>query len=436
MEMEQYWAKALQYLEKSMTSVSFHTYVKTLVPLNFENHVFTLRTGDDFFKSIIHSRYLFEINRCVRTAVNADVEVKIISPEDTHPQTRSHATQYAQTNLRLKYVFETFVQGKSNELAYAAARAVAENPGMSNYNPLFLYGGVGLGKTHLMHSIGNFVVEVDPKRKVLYQSTEVFTNEFIAALRENTTQAFKAKYRSCDVLLLDDIQFLVGKESTQEEMFHTFETLYNNNKQLVFTSDQPPKELTSLEKRLTTRFSMGLTVDVTLPDYETRIAILDKKLAIERLVIPDTVKEFIIRNVVSNIRDLEGALNKVTAYARFTNTPLTLALAEEALKDQLQGAESHEVSVPYISQVVADHYNLTVEELCSRSRKQSIVVPRQIAMYLCRKILDASLPSLGTAFGKKDHTTVMHSCNKIAEELESDARLRDVILELEHKIQG
>lgn len=439
MDVDSYWSRALVLLEKSFTEVVYDSVIKTLTPVKFENNVMTLKTNLDFFKTTINQRYLFEISRCLRTVLNTDIEVKIVSPEDFNQQAntaRKPNELYAKTNLRPKYVFETFVKGKSNELAYAAALAVAEAPGKSSYNPLFLYGGVGLGKTHLIHSIGNYVAEQNPSLKVMYVSTETFTNEFIYSIREKRTQDFKSKYRACDLLLLDDIQFLDGKEETQEEMFHTFNTLYNDSKQIVLTSDQPPKELSTLEKRLTSRFAMGLIVDITLPDYETRTAILEKKLAMEHLTIPQEVKEFITRNIVSNIRDLEGALNKVTAYARLTSTPVTLELAEKALKDQLVGSQKAEITVPYIQQVVAAYYNLTPADLNGRKRTQNIVFPRQVAMYLSRKILDVSLPDVGEFFGGRDHSTVIHSCDKIANELENDTGLQNIVNDLERKIKG
>ena len=439
MDLEKIWAETLVLLEKSFTEVVFSSVIKTLTPVQMENNIITLKTNLDFFKATINQRYLYEITHCLRTTLDSDVEARIISPEDLSGEpnhSRKQSGNYEKTNLRPKYVFETFVKGKSNELAYAAALAVAEAPGKSSYNPLFLYGGVGLGKTHLVQSIGNYVAEQNPGAKVMYVSTEMFTNEFIHSVRENSTQDFKNKYRDCDVLLIDDIQFLEGKEGTQEEMFHTFNTLYNDNKQIVLTSDQPPKELNSLEKRLTSRFAMGLIVDITLPDYETRAAILEKKLAMEHLNIPQEVKEFITRNIVSNIRDLEGALNKVTAYARLTSTPITLELTELALRDQITGAQKPDITVPYIQQVVASHYNLSTDDLNSRKRTQNIVYPRQIAMYLSRKILEVSLPILGDFFGGRDHSTVIHSCEKIANELENDARLRGVVNELEKKIKG
>lgn len=437
MNVEKCWEEALVLLEKALTEATYNSMIMKLSPIKFENNVLTLEAENFFFQTTVNSRYLLDITQCVRTVTDMDVEVIITCPENVTPSSQQTAEDYAKTNLRQKYSFETFVQGKSNELAYAAAQAVAEAPGKSSYNPLFLYGGVGLGKTHLIQSIGNYVAEHFPELIVLYQSTETFTNEFIYAIRERSTQEFKNKYRGCDVLLLDDIQFLERTVETQEEMFHTFNTLYNESKQIVLTSDLPPKELTSIEKRLTTRFSMGLIADVTLPDFETRTAILEKKMAQERLLIPDAVKDLIIRNVASNIRDLEGALNKVTAYARFTNTAITVELAEEALKDQLDGGNKRELSIPYIQEVVAAHYNLSVEDLNGRKRTKNIVFPRQIAMYICRKVLpDASLPQVGTAFGGRDHTTVMHSCDKISGELEYDKNLQDVILDLERKLKG
>ena len=435
MDVEKLWSETLALLEKALTEVIYTSIILPLTPSKLENNVFTLEAVDNFQRTTINKRYLYEISRCVRTLTDIDIEIRITSPDEGEDQ--KQAKNYAKTNLRQKYTFETFVKGKSNELAYAAAMAVAEAPGKSSYNPLFLYGGVGLGKTHLIQSIGNYVVDQNPQLSVVYQSTETFTNELIYAIREKSTQNFKNKYRNCDVLLLDDIQFLERTVETQEEMFHTFNTLHNDNKQIVLTSDLPPRELTTIERRLTTRFGMGLIVDVTLPDYETRTAILEKKLALERLTVPDSVKELIIRNVVSNIRDLEGALNKVTAFAKLTNTPITLELAQEALKDQLEGAEKKEVTVDYIQEVVAEHYNLSIADLNGRRRTKNIVVPRQIAMYICRKILpNLSLPQVGLAFGGRDHTTVMHSCDKISGELEYDQKLQDSILDLERKIIG
>jgi len=434
---QEIWQETLPLLEKSMTQVTFDVTMMSMTPYSYENGLFTLKTKDDFFKPTIKRRYLSEITRCIRIVTQIeDIEVRIVSPEDFDESNLERRENYERTNLRRRYVFETFVKGKCNELAYAAAEAVAESPGKTDYNPLFLYGGVGLGKTHLMHSIGNFVADQYPDVKVLYVTSETFTSEFITAIREDRKDEFKDKYRECDLLLMDDVQFLEGKVETQEEMFHTFNTLYNNNKQIVLTSDQPPKELTALEARLTSRFAMGLTADITIPDYETRTAILEKKLHMEHLDIDQSVKDFITRNVVSNIRDLEGALNKITAYARLTNAQISLSLAEQALKDQLISNQQPDITVPYIQQVVASHYNITTADLSGRKRTQGIVLPRQIAMYLSRKLLDVSLPDVGKFFGGRDHSTVIHSCEKIANEIETDAKLRDIVHDLERNIKG
>jgi len=431
------WEQALPLIEKTVTQVTFDVTIGSLSPYSYENGIFTLKTSDDYFKPTVNKRYLFDITRCVRIVSQIeDIEVRVVSPGDFDDSNLARRENYERTNLRRRYVFDSFVKGKCNELAYAAAEAVAESPGKTDYNPLFLYGGVGLGKTHLMHSIGNFVVEQYPDVKVLYVTSETFTSEFITAIREDRKDEFKNKYRECDLLLMDDVQFLEGKIETQEEMFHTFNTLYTNNKQIVLTSDQPPKDLTALEARLTSRFSMGLTADITIPDYETRTAILEKKLHLEHLDIDQSVKDFITRNVVSNIRDLEGALNKITAYARLTNAQISLSLAEQALKDQLISNQKPDVTVPYIQQVVAAHYNITTADLSGRKRTQNIVLPRQIAMYLSRKLLEVSLPDVGKFFGGRDHSTVIHSCEKIANEIEADVRLRDVVNDLERNIKG
>jgi len=437
LDIQAIWQQSLPLLENSMTQVVYDTAIISIVPLSYENGVITLKTDKDFYKPSIEKRYLSEITRCMRSVSGIqDIEVRIVSPEDFDETNLARRKSYERTNLRRKYNFDTFVKGKCNELAYAAAEAVAENPGKTEYNPLFLYGGVGLGKTHIMHSIGNYVVDNFPHLKVLYVTSEDFTSEFITAIREETKDRFKKKYREADVLLMDDVQFLEGKIETQEEMFHTFNTLYNNSKQIVLTSDQPPKELVSLEARLTSRFAMGLLADVNIPDYETRTAILEKKLDIEHLNIPQNVKDYITRNVVSNIRDLEGALNKLTAYTKLTNARITLELAEQVLKDLFNPNQRPDITVPHIQQVVATHFGVTPSDLAGRKRTQGIVMPRQIAMYLSRKLLDVSLPDVGKFFGGRDHSTVIHSCEKIANEIETDVKLRVLVNDLERNIKG
>jgi chromosomal replication initiator protein len=429
-----HWTNALKLLEQVYTEVVYNAWLKPLLPLSCENNVLTLKTEKAFDKDTINMRYYFEINRCVRTVSNPDMEVRIVSSEDFMKKSAPIASLFP-SNLKQKYVFETFVRGKSNELAYAASMAVAETPGESNYNPLFLYGGVGLGKTHLMHSIGNFVFENNPEKKIYYLSAETFTNEFITAIRTKESSQFKDKYRSLDLLLLDDVQFLEGKEETQEELFHTFNTLYNNGKQIVLTSDEPPKELKSLEARLVSRFAMGLICDITHPDFETRTAILEKKAELEHLDISGEVIRFIAKNIASNIRDLEGALNKVTAFSRLTHTQIDLDKAEEALKDLISGAQKPEITVAHIQTIVTDYYGLSMSDMVSKKRTQNIAYPRQIAMYLSRKLLDISLPDVGKQFGGRDHSTVIHGCEKISDALESDVNLQHVINELERRIK-
>jgi chromosomal replication initiator protein len=372
--------------------------------------------------------------------MNYDYDVKIVCPDDYSRNTFKKSQlngRMKHSNLQSKYIFETFVRGKSNELAFAAAVAVAESPGFTKYNPLFLYGGVGLGKTHLMHSIGNYALEQKDDVKILYVSSETFTIEFINSIKQSKNQEFRDKYREVDVLLIDDIQFLSERaESTQEELFHTFNALYNANKQIVITSDRPPKELKTLEERLRSRFGCGLIIDVTQPDFETRIAILEKKCEIDSIYVPDDVINFIAKNVVSNIRELEGALNKVAAYAKLSsNMKISMDLAKQALKDIINNDGKKDIDTIYIQKMVAEYYNLTYDELKSKKRTQRIAYPRQVAMYLSRKILDLSLPQLGVIFGR-DHSTISHGCDKITYEMENDQKARESIIELENKIRA
>ena len=440
MDIHELWQKALPILEEVMTQVTFDSLVAPIKPLSLENNVLTLYTDRDWNKSSLRSRHYSKVLHAVRTSFSdSELDIHIVSPEDFDEENSRSAQavyNYEKTNLVQKHVFETFVKGKCNELAYNAAQAVADSPKSSNYNPLFLYGGVGLGKTHLAQSIGNRALEVFPDIKVVYVSSETFTNELVEAIREESTLQFKEKYRKVDILIVDDVQFLAGKNQTQEEMFHTFNELYGANKQIVLTSDLPPKELTGLESRLTSRFAAGLIADVSIPDYETRAAILEKKLVNDNIEIPQNVKDFIVRNIVSNIRDLEGAIKKILAYAHLNQATLTLELAQEALKDQLVNAEKREITLEYIQQTVADHFKLTIDDLNSRKRTQSIVFPRQIAMYLCRKMMDVSLPDVGKFFGGRDHSTVIHSCEKVLNEIETDEKLWMLVEELEIRIKG
>jgi chromosomal replication initiator protein len=347
---------------------------------------------------------------------------------------RTSGTDTAGNRLNPKYTFETFVIGSSNRFAHAAAVAVAESPAKA-YNPLFIYGGSGLGKTHLLHAIGHYATSLGHARFVRYVSTEEFTNDFINSLRDDKTQAFQRRYRDVDILLIDDIQFLENRERTQEEFFHTFNTLHNTNKQIVISSDRSPRQLATLEDRLRTRFEWGLLADIQPPDLETRIAILQKKAAQERLFAPPDVLEFIASRIASSIRELEGALIRVTAFANLTRSPVELALAEEVLRDFIPDGSGPEITADQIMASTADYFGVSLEDLRGHSRSRVLVNARQVAMYLCRELTDLSLPRIGQAFGGRDHTTVMHADRKIRQQMAERRSLYNQIAELTNRIK-
>lgn len=349
------------------------------------------------------------------------------------PELNSYYTAVMNANLNPRYTFDTFVVGSNNRFAHAASLAVAESPG-TLYNPLFIYGGVGLGKTHLMQSIAHYILRGNPNVRVLYVTSEIFTNELIESLRSKKNAEFKEKYRNIDVLMIDDIQFLIGKESTQEEFFHTFNYLYENGKQVVITSDKPPKDFTNLEDRLRSRFSVGLPVDISAPDYETRVAILHKKEESENIKVSDDIINYIAENINTNIRELEGALNRITAFKRLSNKEVTLETAEDVLRDIINDHKQITVTVPLINEVIASHFGFQVEELLSQKRNKDIAYPRQIAMYLCRKMTDMSLQQIGKELGNRDHTTIRHGIEKITEDLKTSKSLQDTIDILKKKI--
>ncbi len=336
--------------------------------------------------------------------------------------------------LIARYTFDTFVIGASNRFAHAACLAVADNPGRS-YNPLFIYGGVGLGKTHLMHAIGHMVRQKNPRARVVYLTTERFTNDFIMAIRDNTFDNFRNRYRSTDVLLIDDIQFIANKETTQEEFFHTFNSLHQSGKQIVISSDRPPREIPTLEDRLRSRFEWGLLTDIQPPDLETRIAILQRKAKSEAIVLPEDVYYFIANQIDSNIRELEGALIRVMAYSSLVNEEVTVTLAEDALKDVMLPNRPKTIAVHQIQKVIGDHYGIKPDELKAKLRTRPVAFARQVAMYLAREMTGLSLPKIGEAFGGRDHTTVMHACEKIATEMEKDSTLRTTIERLSEAIR-
>jgi chromosomal replication initiator protein len=352
------------------------------------------------------------------------------------PQSTDKSSSFSteDTQLNSRYTFDTFVIGSGNQMAHAAAMAVSDEPGVL-YNPLFFYGGVGLGKTHLMHAIGHQLLENDPQTRVKYVTSEAFTNDFINSIQKNTTEEFHEKYRNVDLLLVDDVQFFADKEATQEEFFHTFEALYNAQKQIVLTSDRLPNEIPKLQERLVSRFKWGLSVDITPPDLETRIAILREKAQADNVEIPDETLDFIANRIDSNIRELEGAMARIQAYAQLQNAAITTDLAADALRSLNFGSNLSHVTIPIIQDKVAKYFHVSVADLKGKKRLKSIVIPRQIAMYLSRELTDNSLPKIGTEFGGKDHTTVIHSCDKIKAALETNSDLARQIDDLKSELK-
>lgn len=437
------WEQILNTIkeELELSEVSFSTWISPLEPVSAENGTVTiLYPGDKNGLVYVEKKYRFFIQIAIEEVTGIKCEVILVTSAALSsrkaPKQTSNMALSTMANLNPRYTFDTFVVGSNNKMAHAASLAVAESPA-EIYNPLFIYGGVGLGKTHLMHSIAHFILTKNPEMKVLYVSSEKFTNELIDAIRNKnniTTTEFREKYRNIDVLLIDDIQFIANKESTQEEIFHTFNALYEAKKQIIISSDRPPKEIETLEERLRSRFAWGLTVDIGSPDYETRMAILRKKEEVEGYNIDNEVIKYIATNIKSNIRELEGALTKVVATSRLTKSEITLELAEEALKDHISPNQAREITPELILQVVADHFNISPQDIASEKRTKDIAFPRQIAMYLCCSMTKASLQSIGKCLGKKDHTTVIHGRDKIAKELETNENLRNTIEILTKKL--
>ncbi|HEY8464749.1 MAG TPA: chromosomal replication initiator protein DnaA [Bacillota bacterium] len=434
--LESLWEKALESIASFLSKPSFETWLKPTKPLALEDNVLIIEVPNDFARDWLESRYAPLLTTTIRELVEEDWELKFVTPNrETDGTKNAVAAPIApQPNqLNPKYTFESFVVGESNRFAHAASLAVAEAAGKA-YNPLFIYGGVGLGKTHLMQAIGQYVLKNHPDYRVVYVSSEKFTNELINAIRFNRTPQFRDTYRNVEVLLIDDIQFFAGKESTQEEFFHTFNTLYEAGHQIVISSDRPPKEIPTLEDRLRSRFEWGLITDIQAPDLETRIAILRKKASIENWHLPNEVIVSVANQINSNIRELEGALIRIIAYASFHNKQITLDLANEVLKDVIVSGKSSRISIPLIQQTVADFFNIEVADLKAHRRTRSVTYPRQIAMYLVRELTDYSLPKIGEEFGGRDHTTVIHSYEKIQELIKSDPETDRIIKNLIHKL--
>jgi chromosomal replication initiator protein len=429
------WEKTLDSISSFLSKPSFETWLKPTKPILLEGNILTIEVPNEFARDWLESRYAPLLTTTIKELLEEDVELRFVTPEGgvSLKQSTTAPPSPQLSHLNPKYTFESFVVGESNRFAHAASLAVAEAPGKA-YNPLFIYGGVGLGKTHLMQAVGQFVLKTHPDYRVCYVSSEKFTNELINAIRFNRTPQFRDTYRNVELLLVDDIQFFVGKESTQEEFFHTFNTLYESGRQIVISSDRPPKEIPTLEDRLRSRFEWGLITDIQAPDLETRIAILRKKASIEGWHLPNDVVVNIADQINSNIRELEGALIRVIAFASFHNKQVTLELTNEVLKDVISYSKSKRVTIPIIQQTVAEFFNIEISDLKAQRRTKTVTFPRQIAMYLIRELTDYSLPKIGEEFGGRDHTTVIHSYDKIQDLIKEDAEVDRIIKNLIHKL--
>ncbi|MCE4051978.1 MULTISPECIES: chromosomal replication initiator protein DnaA [Bacillaceae] len=433
------WNKALSNIEKKISKPSFDTWLKATKAHALQGDSLIITAPNEFARDWLEERYSQLISDILEEITGEELGVKFIIPQNqkeeefdlqiSSKQKKKEEETTEQTILNSKYTFDTFVIGSGNRFAHAASLAVAEAPAKA-YNPLFIYGGVGLGKTHLMHAIGHYVLDHNPSAKVVYLSSEKFTNEFINSIRDNKGAEFRDKYRNVDVLLIDDIQFLAGKESTQEEFFHTFNTLHEESKQIIISSDRPPKEIPTLEDRLRSRFEWGLITDITPPDLETRIAILRKKAKADGLDIPNEVMLYIANQIDSNIRELEGALIRVVAYSSLINKDINADLAAEALKDIVPSSKPRVITIHDIQKVVGEHFSVKLEDFKAKKRTKSIAFPRQIAMYLSRELTDFSLPKIGEEFGGRDHTTVIHAHEKISKLLVSDSLLQKQLKEI------
>jgi chromosomal replication initiator protein len=444
------WQQILSVIQTKLSKPSYDTWLKSTKASVFTDSSIVICAPNNFAREWLESRYTKLISSTIFDFIGKQVEVKfIIETEDQKnssaavpavippkgPAIIAQEETFTNNMMNARYTFDTFVIGSGNRFAHAASLAVAEAPAKA-YNPLFLYGGVGLGKTHLMHAIGHYVLEHNPEARVLYISSEKFTNEFINAVRDNRGEGFRNKYRTIDVLLIDDIQFLAGKEGTQEEFFHTFNSLHEEGKQIIISSDRPPKEIPTLEDRLRSRFEWGLITDIQPPDLETRIAILRKKAKAENLEIPNEAMIYIANQIDTNIRELEGALIRVVAYSSLINQDISVHLAAEALKDIIPSNRPKVITIHDIQQKVGEFYGMKLEDFKARKRTKAVAYPRQVAMYLARELTDFSLPKIGENFGGRDHTTVIHAHDKISEALKIDQELQKVIHNLSDKIKN
>ena len=432
------WDKILESIrdDNELSNVAFKTWLLPLKVFRIEGNILKITAPFEQAATYVENKYKTFLYVAVAEAMGEEYEIRIITEDEAlkekplEPETPKKAAaapapkvaEEQKTNLNPRYTFDTFVIGSNNRFAHAAALAVAESPG-KEYNPLFLYGGVGLGKTHLMQSVAHYILQQDPTKKVLYVTSEVFTNELIDSIRNgnnNSMTAFREKYRNIDVLLIDDVQFIIGKESTQEEFFHTFNALHSANKQIIISSDRPPKDMETLEARLQSRFEWGLIADISSPDYETRMAILRKKEELDGYNIDDEVIRYIATNIKSNIRELEGALNKLVALSNLEKREINISMAEEVLKDIISPNQKREVTPQVILEVVAEHYGISVSDIIGGKRNAEIVTPRQVVMYLCREITDTPYKAIGILLGNRDHSTIINGDGKVRKQLQAN----------------
>ena len=435
------WDKAKALMREELANVSYTTWIEQpLKPVYVVDDKLALEVISDFNEKTIRARYLPMITEAVSQAAGREMTIELMSVKERiewqERQKKEDAPAMQGINMfNPKSTFDTFVVGSSNRFAHAAALAVAEQPGMA-YNPLFLYGGVGLGKTHLMHAIGHFIQDHFPNMRMLYLPSEMFTNELVAAIKNNKNVEFRNRFRNVDVLMLDDIQFIAGRDSTQEEFFHTFNALHSAGKQIIISSDKPPREIARLEERLRSRFEWGLIADIQRPDLETRIAILRKRAQTEMMHCSDDVFQMIAERVESNIRELEGCLTRLSAYASLTGREIDCQLVEEALREVFAKHEPRHLTCEDVMRTVASYYNVTPEDLKGPRRNREIATPRQVAMYLCRELTDSSMSRIGDAMGGRDHTTILHGCDKVSEDIRTSDAFASLVDDLRHQLQN
>ncbi len=437
MNLESLWSQTCALLSHDMSWISYDTWVQgNMQPVRLEDNALIICVKMDSMRPMIVNKYGAMIDKCLSEAAGKPMKAVLMTRAEVDGnKPPEETTDENDPRLNPKYTFETFVVGSGNRFAHAAALAVAETPAEA-YNPLFIYGGVGLGKTHLMQAIGHFIHQEDPSKRILYMTSESFTNQMISAIQQKKTYEFRERIRRADVLMVDDIQFIAGRESTQQEFFNTFNELHNDNKQIILTSDKPPKDIQRLEERLCSRFEWGLVADIQRPDVDTRVAILREKIQRENIQVPDDVLQLIAGKIDSNIRELEGGLTRLVAYANLVKEPITIDLCERALKEIFDQRKYKQVTAELIMQTVSDFYGLTIGDLTGPTRKREITVPRQIAIYLTREMTGMSLPQIGTVFGGRDHTTVLHSCKTIEANIKNKSNVSSMVEEIKQRVRS